>query len=67
MSYPYKVKLDREMWSSLRDIVEWCNTNFGEGGHPSLGDSWKFETAFGYSTFSFRKSQDATHFALMWT
>ena len=68
MSYPYTVKLDRSRWSDLRDIIEWCNDTFGEGGHPSLGDNvWTLETAFGNSTFSFSNNKDATLFSLMWT
>ena len=67
MRYPYKVHLDRSRWHELRNIIEWCNKNFGEGGHPSLGDNiWILETAFGNSTFAFSNSQDATYFVLMW-
>lgn len=68
MSYPFQVKLDRSRWSELRDIISWCNENFGEGGHPSIGDNiWTLETVFGHSTFSFSNSKDASYFALMWT
>jgi len=68
MSYPYTVKLDRSRWGDLLDIIEWCNKNFGEGGHPSLGDNiWTLQTMFGHSTFSFSNPKHAEFFALRWT
>lgn len=60
------VKLDRSYWHQLPAMTEWCFANFGEGGHHSLGDVWRLETAFGNMVFGFKREQDAAHFSLRW-
>lgn len=70
--------VDRDRYHMLDDIMTWCSKNIGAGGRVfdidpwsmhSINwgeDLWVVKTTFGVSIFAFRKSKDATLFALRW-
>ena len=62
--------LNRDFYHKLEEIRLWCLENIGDGGYgygyASTPGVWYMDTAFGYTTFGFRKQSDLVLFTLRW-
>jgi|688.fasta_scaffold403364_5 hypothetical protein len=65
--YPYQIHFDHDRYHQIREIIDWCLENIGEGGYIGNKQTiWAVATAFGKSSWLFKKKTHATLFALRW-
>ena len=64
-----KVEFDRHRYHQQRDMIIWCERNFGLGEYSDQQTSkrWTWVSIFGSTIFYFKDSQDACLFSLMWS
>ena len=64
----YTVNFDRERYSEMPIITNWCLDNLGTGLWYDLASitdkkvTWSVSMAFGHTTFTFKKKSDLTLF-----
>jgi len=60
-------EIDRDRYQEQREIVRWCEQNFGLSNYNPTGDrSWHWDSMFGNTFFYFKKERDAILFSLKW-
>jgi hypothetical protein len=67
-TYPYQIHFERDRYHQVRELIDWCLINIGEGGYIATDENsvWAVVTAFGKSSWLFKNKEDATMFALRW-
>jgi hypothetical protein len=64
----FEVTFGKERYHQVNDMVRWCKDTFGDGGWLAREhDTWACESAFGRTTFKFKRDADYTLFLLRWS
>ena len=64
----YTVSFDRDRYSEMSKITDWCFDNLGPGHWYDQASitgrsvTWSVSIAFGHTTFTFKKKSDLTLF-----
>ena len=63
-----KFHFDKDRYHEQREMVRWCEQNFGLGGYfPEPNQRWRWDSMFGSTFFYFKDERDATLFSLKWS
>ena len=63
----FEVTFGKDRYHMLEEMQSWCRKYIGVGGYLQREDStWKIETMFGNSTFTFKQPKHLTLFVLKW-
>ncbi len=66
-----RLSFGKDRFHEQRDMLSWCEENFGDGGYYSFTKNpdtarWSIDSMFGNTHFFFRDSKDAVLFGLKW-
>lgn len=71
--FPHWTRADRNFYSRIREITDWCDKKFGQrmryskkNDHWVYSQRWYYDQMFGYTTFYFAKEKDLLFFKLYW-
>jgi hypothetical protein len=61
------ISFNKRRYHEIDIMLDWCRERIGTGGYMDSPEHlWTVTSIYGYTTFYFRRAQDATLFQLRW-